>query len=76
MDLSEVCFTDSFARDGTKEAQWKAFVKRSELKDAPASFSAVCSAVMAFLKPVALAIDSNTHFDLHWQFGRGWSPKV
>ena len=36
-----VCFSDRFAEEPTKAAQWKAFVRRSLLADAPAKFADV-----------------------------------
>ena len=76
VNTSEVCFTDAYARNVSKAAQWKAFLKRGEIKNAPAGFEDVWSYVMAFLRPIADAIETNCPFDMHWTAGGPWQPKA
>ena len=61
-----VCFSDRFAEEPTKAAQWKAFVRRSLLADAPAKFADVVRQVRNFLQPVAVQLAINSPFDQHW----------
>lgn len=69
-----VCFSDRFANDAAKSAQWKAFVRRSLLADAPTEFPEVVRHVREFLLPVATRMESKLAFEQHWpRGGPGWS---
>lgn len=61
-----VCFSDRFAEEPAKAAQWKAFVRRSSLADAPAEFADAVRQVRDFLQPVAMQLAIKRSFDLHW----------
>jgi predicted nucleotidyltransferase component of viral defense system len=74
METSAPCFLDSFASAETRSAQWRAFVRRSELKNAPSSFSEVWRAAMIFLLPLAEAVRHGRRFDMAWPPGGPWLP--
>jgi predicted nucleotidyltransferase component of viral defense system len=63
VEVDSVGFSDEFARNPSKAAQWAAFVRRSLLADAPADFSEVVASVRDFLQPVALVIHDNRTFE-------------
>ncbi len=74
VETSAPCFMEEFANGDAKAKQWRAFVRRSELTNAPASFSEVWQAAMAFLCPVAEAIQFDRSFDMEWLHGGPWLP--
>jgi hypothetical protein len=76
MDTAAVCFTEQYAHHQPKTVQWRAFVRRTEIQAAPASFVAVWDRTMAFLRPVAGAVQENRHFDMVWSPSGPWRPKV
>lgn len=45
-----VCFTDEFINDKNKQIQWKAFINRTNIEDAPVNFKDVVTEVNNFLK--------------------------
>jgi len=65
-------FEPSFADDTDKQAQWAAFVRKSDLGDAPSSFSEVVEAVTAFLKPIAGTHDQGKAFCAVWKAPGPW----
>jgi len=74
MEVSAPCFTAGFADLDAKARQWRAFVRRSGLTQAPASFPEVWQSAMAFLRPVAEAIHFDRAFDVRWAAGGPWLP--
>jgi len=67
-----VALTPAFADDSAKQTQWKGFLKKSKLTDAPADLSAVVNAIAGFLVPVAAAICSKKKFDQVWVASGSW----
>lgn len=63
--LSEV-----FAGDADKQAQWRAFLKRGRLDNAPAELRTVIERLAAFLMPPARAAASGEQFRRRWGRGR------
>ncbi len=76
MDVSAPCFAEGFAGLDTKARQWRAFVRRGELAEAPLSFPDVWQAVMTFLRPVAEAIQFERSFEMGWVSGGPWWPRA
>ena len=68
-------FTDAFGNDATKQAQWQAFLRKSHLTFAPASLPQVVDFVASFLRPVAVALESNIPFNHRWQAPGPWVTK-
>ena len=65
-------FEPSFANDGGKQAQWRAFVRKSNLGDAPRSFSEVVDGVGSFLRPLVRARAEGLPFDAAWKAPGPW----
>jgi hypothetical protein len=63
-----VALTSPFAEEPTKQAQWKAFVRRTRLDNTPESLSEVVPAVATFLGPVTDALVNG------WSFREIWIP--
>ena len=72
LSLEAVCFRREFASTGAKQAQWRAFISRSELDQAPAEFEEVWSEVMVFLRPVVEANLVRGSVDTTWDPGGPW----
>ena len=74
MDTSAVCFQREYARQESKHAQWRAFIRRGGLRDAPESFPAVWESAMGFLRPIAEAVQLGKPFPASWPPGGPWMP--
>jgi len=75
LEPEPICLTDTFATDSSKKAQWKAFVRRSRLLDAPTEFPKVIEQVRAFLQPLLSTLAEERDFDLRWPSGGPWQPQ-
>jgi len=67
-----VALTQEFSGDSLKQAQWRAFVRRSRLQDAPSSLGDTVKAVADFLGPLAEAVASSRPFQEVWQAPGPW----
>jgi predicted nucleotidyltransferase component of viral defense system len=76
LEVAPVSFSDEFARNPAKEAQWSAFVRRSLLPHTPAEFSEVVVHVRDFLQPIAQAISENRPLARHWRRGGPWESET
>jgi hypothetical protein len=72
IETNPVCFTESFAHDASKNMQWKAFIHRGEIADAPAEFLDVVAYIKGFLQPIAIAIDRSAELPMWWKPGGPW----
>lgn len=64
--------THAFAAVPGKEAQWKGFVRKAKLADAPGDLSAVITELSVFLLPVAQAVAAGADFRLAWRAPGPW----
>lgn len=62
---------EAFASDEDKQAQWRAFLKRGRLDNAPAELSTVTERLAAFLMPPTRATARGEKIRLRWGRG-GW----
>lgn len=67
-----VAFTDAFAKDREKQAQWAAFIGRHRLEDTPATLHEAIQVIASFLQPVIQALSEEQHFDRRWPPGGPW----
>jgi len=63
---------DEFANDAMKQAQWKAFIKRSQLTDAPEELPGAVHLIRLFLEQPLLAASSGDLFAYKWNTTQGW----
>ena len=68
-----IAFTEAFHRDTQKHAQWRAFVGRSRLTDAPSDLSAVIQDLSVMLQPVLEALRTGTPLQAVWPPQGPWS---
>ena len=66
-------FQDSFAKDPAREVQWRAFIRRTGLDNAPASFQEVVDTIAAFLGPVVATLATGKDFQKTWKAPGPWS---
>jgi hypothetical protein len=68
-----LALTPAFAAVPGKEAQWKGFVRKAKLADAPGDLAAVITELDAFLLPVAQAVSVGADFGLTWRAPGPWA---
>lgn len=68
LESEPVALTSDFANSAEAQRRWAAFLKKSALTDAPASFADVVMVIRAFLLPVVAATSSG-----RWPKGGPWS---
>jgi len=62
----------SFYSDAARASQWRAYVTRNTLSDAPADFVQVGDRLTAFLQPIWADVGSGTTTTGDWQNGGPW----
>ena len=63
---------DDFKTDKTKQAQWRAFLRKNKLTVAPADFAEVVSGIAGFVKPVLSALADGKDFPAVWKAAGSW----
>jgi hypothetical protein len=76
MERAPVCFSDRFAQDRSKAAQWHAFARRALLMQGLPDYPIVIGHVRDFLQPVAVAVLENRAFSAQWPAGGPWSART
>jgi hypothetical protein len=61
-----------FYSDAARASQWRAYVTRNTLSDAPADFVQVGDRLTAFLQPIWTDVGSDTATTGDWQNGGPW----
>ena len=61
--------------DAAKQTQWQGFVRKTRLDDVPKSLQSVIDELVAFLVPVAAAVESGSTFDRFWTAPGPWGPR-
>jgi len=67
-----VAFSETFARDETKQVQWVAFVRRSRLLNIPREFASVVDVLRKFLGPVIESLSNREPFAQTWTAPGPW----
>jgi hypothetical protein len=66
-----VAFEEEFISSTAKETQWKAFVRKNRLSDAP-TWSIAVRAIRDWLTPVLEPVRTNQPFNFTWHPESGW----
>ena len=69
-----VALTDSFAKDGAKLTQWKAFVGRNGLEGRVGDLVQVVGELAEFLGPPLIAAAKGEGFEWQWDSAGPWRP--
>jgi hypothetical protein len=64
--------TPVFADDAQKQTQWRAFLRKTRLTDAPSALPDVIMALASFLLPIAQAIVNGHAFNHTWKARGPW----
>ena len=70
--LQAALFDPSFCKDESKDVQWRAFLRKSSLINAPQSFVEIVDAVKLFLEPIAVSIAEGRVFNSNWSAPGPW----
>jgi hypothetical protein len=65
-------FTSAFSSLPAKQAQWRAFIRRTHLQRPPADFAEVVQTISGFLQPVAEALARGKSFGGKWMAAGPW----
>jgi hypothetical protein len=67
-----IALTESFASDGAKRTQWKAFVSRNGLVERAGELGQVIDGLAGFLEPPMIAAARAESFRRRWEAGGPW----
>jgi hypothetical protein len=70
-----LAFTDDFRKDVQKQAQWRAFVRKTKPDTAAEKLDVVIGDLAAFLMPVVEAVRQSRSLHLLWAQGGPWNKK-
>jgi hypothetical protein len=65
-------FEKSFVEDGDKKLQWRGFIRKANLRNAPETFGDVAAAIRAFLGPLVSSLANNQSFLSTWKAPGPW----
>jgi len=68
-----LALTDTFAKETTKAAQWRGFLRRNRIPEAPKDLAEVIISIGAFLKPISERLAAGHVFKLIWKAPGPWS---
>jgi predicted nucleotidyltransferase component of viral defense system len=68
-----LALTDTFAKEGTKAAQWRGFLRKNRLSGAPKDLAEVIMSIGAFLKPISERLAAGHAFKSIWKAPGPWS---
>jgi predicted nucleotidyltransferase component of viral defense system len=72
---SPFALTPAFPADADKQKQWRAFVRKSGLEDAPGELHEVVAVLGSFLLPLAMAIVDGRALNHIWQAPGPWKQR-
>jgi predicted nucleotidyltransferase component of viral defense system len=75
IDPKPIALTSAFVEEPTKGTQWRGFLRKSRLENAPQELGQVVDALAAFLLPVAEALKESRPFDQFWQAPGTWQAR-
>lgn len=70
-----LALTPEFYEDRTKQSQWDAFLKRSQLAAQSTTLDEVAAVLRDFLLPPASAVVESKSLDARWTHAVGWHTK-
>jgi hypothetical protein len=72
MLAAPTALTPAFGEDAQKQTQWRAFLRKTRLTDAPSALPDVIAVLAAFLHPMAQAIVNSQPFNQTWKSPGPW----
>lgn len=74
-DALPLALTEMFGRDADKQRQWRAFLMRGRLRDAPADLQTVVERIAGLVVPPASGARRGEEFRSIWSPGSGWTSE-
>jgi len=71
-EATPLAFTPAFNVEPTITHQWRAFITKNHLHDAPVDFAQVTKVLEDFLSPVSESLIESQHFDSIWKAPGPW----
>lgn len=72
ISIEPAVFSPSFADDGDKRIQWRGFIKKAKLNNAPETFREVVTAIKTFIEPLAASLSEHKPFHRTWNAPGPW----
>jgi hypothetical protein len=72
MTATPAAWSSSFAGDPVRQAQWRAFLRRTEVTNAPATLADAVVAIRSFLAPLATMLIAGEHVAGAWRAPGPW----
>jgi predicted nucleotidyltransferase component of viral defense system len=69
-----LALTTEFSKDVSKQAQWKAFIRKGKLKISEEKLEEIIAVLQRFLMPPAQAANQGKEFELIWLPKGSWQP--
>ncbi len=76
LSAAPVAFIPAFTMAENTQKQWAAFVKRTNLNDAPETFDEIIEPLREFLLPVATALAVGESFSARWCAPGPWTDTL
>jgi hypothetical protein len=70
--ITPTVFTPTFVKDADKQVQWRGFIRKAKLADAPEAFEDVVAAVKVFLEPLVDSLAGRQMFHGTWTAPGPW----
>jgi len=70
--IDPTVFDPSFVKDRDKKAQWKGFIRKAKLADAPKAFEDIVEAIKIFLNPLVVSLTQERTFHCIWTAPGPW----
>jgi len=70
--ITPTVFTSTFVEDADKQVQWRGFIRKAKLADAPEVFEDVVAAVKVFLEPLVASLAGRRMFHGTWNAPGPW----
>lgn len=75
--VTPLALTSTFADDGTKQIQWRAFLRKSGLEaNTSLDLSDILTLLREFLLPMLIALAEGKRFAFSWPVGGSWHPNL
>ena len=72
ISIAPKVFDSSFQDEADKQVQWRGFIKKAKLADAPEAFEDVVSAIRVFLEPLLISLADGRIFRGIWRAPGPW----
>lgn len=75
IDVQPVALSGAFYSDPARAAQWRSYIDRNQLPEAPADFTVIGQTISDFLGPVVTSLGSGQTFPSIWEVRGPWKNR-